>query len=247
LQRYLFRYACPNITLHEIMPPNELVRRINQTQMCRYRYHSLSFSYHYGFNNMHCGSMVIVLREPRRRLLSAFFYTNKRSNNNLMGIKNESLLIKIKDLMSSSLEKAIQVYSMQSEVRNLYTKMLLGIHRYKSVPDNELNSKKAIQSLNLCFPFIGILERFEDSLHLFHATMSGSVLELSDVNVSFRVGGYRKSLPQAKKQDETHLVTDHPALSYLDNFHDNDQAIYQAAHAIFLQRFSAMKVACSHL
>ena len=60
--------------------------------------------------------------------------------------------------------EALREYSERAEVRNVQTKMILGIYRYADRPDDSLNVAEAVRRLRECFPFVGLQERWGESI-----------------------------------------------------------------------------------
>ena len=56
--------------------------------------------------------------------------------------------------------EALREYAKRPEVRNVQTKMILGIYRYADRADASLDVGEAIRRLRECFPFVGLQERW---------------------------------------------------------------------------------------
>ena len=132
----------------------------------------------YATSNKCAHAGVAMLREPRSRLASAFFMKGKADK--CMGIEQHASLPKkvttelCARFRSLPEAAALREYARRAEVRNVQTKMILGVYRYADRPDESLDVGEAIRRLRECFPFVGLQERWGESLWLFSRTMRGA-------------------------------------------------------------------------
>ena len=109
-----------------------------------------------------------MLREPRSRLASAFFMKDK--NSKCLGLASHASLPKkvttelCARFRSLPEAEALREYAKRPEVRNVQTKMILGVYRYADRPDESLDVGEAIRRLRECFPFVGLQERWGESI-----------------------------------------------------------------------------------
>mmetsp|Transcript_11237 Transcript_11237/g.33930 ORF Transcript_11237/g.33930 Transcript_11237/m.33930 type:complete len:355 (-) Transcript_11237:162-1226(-) len=177
-----------------------------------------------------------LFRDARERLVSAFHYNEKQKQKkcSLMGVTKTQnpAMIKIADaecrrVRGLPLNEGVRAYAALPSARNVQTKMLLGLYRYAGVPDDKLDVKEATRRLRLCFPFVGLLDRYNESLWLFARTMRGArdiPPHLAVVNS--RPGTYDK------------LAS---GVEYLADFADADVAVYAEAKRLFEERLAAAR------
>ena len=184
----------------------------------------------YAASNKCAHAGVAMLREPRARLASAFFMKGRDSK--CMGLDShpglpkevrKELCARFRALPEA---KALLAYSKRPEVRNVQTKMLLGVYRYADRPDDSLDVAEAIRRLRECFPFVGLQERWGESLWLFSRTMRGAApFSAERAAVNTRPGAYDRAT----------------AVSYLDDYADRDTELYAAAVQIYEERLAAAR------
>ena len=122
--------------------------------------------------------------------------------------------------------EALREYAKRPEVRNVQTKMLLGIYRYADRPDESLDVGEAIRRLRACFPFVGLQERWGESLWLFSRTMRGAApFSASQAAVNTRPGAYDRAT----------------AVSHIDDYADRDTELYAAAVQLYEERLAAAR------
>ena len=181
---------------------------------------------------------VAMLREPRARLASAFFmkgrdFANKvrQSYTTCMGISSHASLDKMlgarlcERLRALPAAQGLTEYAKRLEVRNVQTKMILGIYRYAARPDDSLDVEEAIRRLKTCFPFIGLQERWGESLWLFSQTMRGAApFNEEQAAVNTRLGSY-----------------DRGNVKYLSHYADQDTKLYAAAVQLHAERLTAAR------
>ena len=122
--------------------------------------------------------------------------------------------------------EALAEYARRPEVRNVQTKMLLGVYRYADRPDDSLDVDEAIRRLRECFPFVGLQERWGESLWLFSRTMRGAApFSAARAAVNTRPGAYDR---------ET-------AVRHIDDYADRDTELYAAAVQIYEECLAAVR------
>ena len=122
--------------------------------------------------------------------------------------------------------KALLAYSKRPEVRNVQTKMLLGVYRYADRPDDSLDVAEAIRRLRECFPFVGLQERWGESLWLFSRTMRGAApFSAAQAVVNTRPGAYDRAT----------------AVRHLGDYVDRDTELYAAVVQIYEERLAAAR------
>ena len=183
----------------------------------------------YATSNKCAHAGVAMLREPRSRLASAFFMKGKDSN--CMGLASHASLPKklttelCARFRSLPEAEALREYSERPEVRNVQTKMILGIYRYADRPDDSLDVGEAIRRLRACFPFVGLQERWGESLWLFSRTMRGAApFSAERAAVNTRPGAYDREM-----------------VRHLDDYVDRDTELYAAAVQIYEERLAAAR------
>ena len=184
----------------------------------------------YATSNKCAHAGVAMLREPRARLASAFFMKGRDSK--CMGLDShpglpkevrKELCARFRALPEA---KALLAYSKRPEVRNVQMKMLLGIYRYADRPDYSLDVGEAVRRLRECFPFVGLQERWGESLWLFSRTMRGAApFSAERAAVNTRPGAYDRAT----------------AVNYLDDYVDRDTELYAAAVQIYEERLAAAR------
>ena len=108
----------------------------------------------------------------------------------------------------------------------MQTKMILGIYRYADRADASLDVAEAIRRLRECFPFVGLQERWGESLWLFSRTMRGAApFSAERAAVNTRPGAYDRAT----------------AVNYLDDYADRDTELYAAAVQIYEERLAAAR------
>ena len=183
----------------------------------------------YASSNKCAHAGVAMLREPRSRLASAFFMKGKAAN--CMGIEQHASLPKkvttelCARFRSLPEAAALREYARRAEVRNVQTKMLLGVYRYADRPDASLDVGEAIRRLRECFPFVGLQERWGESLWLFSRTMRGAApFSAAQALVNTRPGAYDREM-----------------VRHLDDYVDRDTELYAAAVHIYEERLAAAR------
>ncbi len=122
--------------------------------------------------------------------------------------------------------EALREYARRPEVRNVQTKMLLGVYRYADRPDDSLDVGEAIRRLRACFPFVGLQERWGESLWLFSRTMRGAApFSAARAAVNTRPGAYDREM-----------------VRHLDDHADRDTELYAAAVQIYEERLAAVRL-----
>ena len=107
----------------------------------------------------------------------------------------------------------------------MQTKMLLGVYRYADRPDDSLDVDEAIRRLRECFPFVGLQERWGESLWLFSRTMRGAApFSAARAAVNTRPGAYDREM-----------------VRHLDDYADRDTELYAAAVQIYEERLAAAR------
>jgi hypothetical protein len=103
--------------------------------------------------------------------------------------------------------------------------MILGIYRYAARPDDSLDVEEAIRRLKTCFPFIGLQERWGESLWLFSQTMRGAApFSEEQAAVNTRPGAY-----------------DRESVKNLHYYADQDTKLYAAAVQLHAARLTAAR------
>ena len=121
--------------------------------------------------------------------------------------------------------EALREYAKRPEVRNVQTKMILGVYRYADRPDDSLDVGEAIRRLRECFPFVGLQERWGESLWLFSRTMRGAApFSAAQALVNTRPGAYDREM-----------------VRHLDDYVDRDTELYAAAVQIYEERLAAVR------
>ena len=121
--------------------------------------------------------------------------------------------------------EALREYAKRPEVRNVQTKMILGIYRYADRADASLDVAEAIRRLRECFPFVGLQERWGESLWLFSRTMRGAApFSAAQALVNTRPGAYDREM-----------------VRHLDDYVDRDTELYAAAVQIYEERLAAAR------
>jgi len=91
--------------------------------------------------------------------------------------------------------EALREYARRAEVRNVQTKMLLGVYRYADRADASLDVAEAVRRLRECFPFVGLQDRWAESLWLFSQTMRGAApFSEAQALVNTRPGNYDREM-----------------------------------------------------
>ena len=183
----------------------------------------------YSTSNKCAHAGIAMLREPRARLASAFFMKGRDSK--CMGLDShpglpkevrKELCARFRALPEA---KALLAYSKRPEVRNVQTKMLLGVYRYADRPDDSLDVAEAIRRLRECFPFVGLQERWGESLWLFSRTMRAAApFSAAQALVNTRPGAYDREM-----------------VRHLDDYTDRDTELYAAAVQIYEERLAAVR------
>ena len=183
----------------------------------------------YSSTNACAHAGVAMLREPRARLASAFFMKGKDSN--CMGLATHpglpkkvttELCARFRALPEA---EALREYAKRSEVRNVQTKMILGIYRYADRADASLDVAEAIRRLRECFPFVGLQERWVESLWLFSRTMRGAApFSAARAAVNTRPGAYDREI-----------------VRHLGDYVDRDTELYAAAVQIYEERLAVAR------
>ena len=107
----------------------------------------------------------------------------------------------------------------------MQTKMLLGIYRYADRPDDSLDVAEAVRRLRECFPFVGLQERWGESLWLFSRTMRGAApFSAERAAVNTRPGAYDREM-----------------VRHLGDYADRDTELYAAAVQIYEERLAAVR------
>ena len=170
-----------------------------------------------------------MLREPRSRLASAFFMKGKADK--CMGIDSHpSLPKKVRTELCARFRalpeaEALREYAKRPEVRNVQTKMILGVYRYADRPDDSLDVGEAIRRLRECFPFVGLQERWVESLWLFSRTMRGAApFSAARAAVNTRPGAYDREI-----------------VRHLGDYVDRDTELYAAAVQIYEERLAVAR------
>ncbi len=184
----------------------------------------------YATSNKCAHAGVAIFREPRARLASAFFM--KGRDQKCMGFQTHaSLPKKVTTALCERFRalpeaEALREYAKRPEVRNVQTKMILGIYRYADRPDDSLDVGEAIRRLRECFPFVGLQERWGESLWLFSRTMRGAApFSAERAAVNTRPGAYDRAT----------------AVRHLDDYVDRDTELYAAAVQIYEERLAAAR------
>ena len=107
----------------------------------------------------------------------------------------------------------------------MQTKMILGIYRYADRPDDSLDVGEAIRRLRECFPFVGLQERWAESLWLFSRTMRGAApFSEAQALVNTRPGNYDREM-----------------VRHLGEYADRDTELYAAAVQLYEERLAAAR------
>jgi hypothetical protein len=120
---------------------------------------------------------VSLLREPRSRSLSAFFYPGRHHNSNC----------------TSGFDTCFEVYVHDNRWKNVATKMLTGAHAYDPV-ETCASKHQCVHSLELAkqnlrnLHFVGLAEWWELSLLLLHRRLPGVPPELSEFRMASSEG-----------------------------------------------------------
>ena len=183
----------------------------------------------YATSNKCAHAGVAIFREPRARLASAFFM--KGRDQKCMGFQTHASLPKrvtaalCERFRALPEAEALREYAKRPEVRNVQTKMLLGIYRYADRPDDSLDVAEAVRRLRECFPFVGLQERWGESLWLFSRTMRGAApFSAERAAVNTRPGAYDREM-----------------VRHLDDYADRDTELYAAAVQIYEERLAAAR------
>ena len=98
-------------------------------------------------------------------------------------------------------------------------------HPYADRPDESLDVGEAIRRLRECFPFVGLQERWGESLWLFSRTMRGAApFSAERAAVNTRPGAYDREMKR-----------------HLDDYADRDTELYAAAVQIYEERLAAAR------
>ena len=183
----------------------------------------------YSTSNKCAHAGVAMLREPRSRLASAFFMKGKADR--CMGIEQHaSLPRKVRTELCERFRalpaaEALREYARRAEVRNVQTKMILGVYRYADRADASLDVGEATRRLRECFPFVGLQERWGESLWLFSRTMRGAApFSAERAAINTRPGAYDREM-----------------VRHLDDYVDRDTDLYAAAVKIYEERLAAVR------
>lgn len=223
---HLARYACPRRTedSNDLRVSARSISQHVEEGACTRPIDEESFRAHVSFRPEFCGAAVAFLREPRRRLLSAFYFTpSQRMSCYLMGVPNGEDCQRIRSLPD---ELGILAYASELSARNVQTKMFLGYGRFDKIKDKRLNVSEAKARLRRCFPFVGLTDRWRDSLELFDRTMpsSSATPNLRLQNLRTNVGRYNASYVRV-----------------LDDYRDADTRVYRAAVRLFEERRASLR------
>ena len=121
--------------------------------------------------------------------------------------------------------EALREYAKRAEVRNVQTKMILGVYRYADRPDDSLDVGEAIRRLRACFPFVGLQERWGESLWLFSRTMRGAApFSAERAAVNTRPGAYDREM-----------------VRHLGDYADRDTELYAAAVQLYEERLATAR------
>ncbi len=183
----------------------------------------------YATSNKCAHAGVAIFREPRARLASAFFMKGKDSK--CMGLATHpglpkkvttELCARFRALPET---EALREYAKRPEVRNVQTKMILGIYRYADRADASLDVAEAVRRLRECFPFVGLQERWGESLWLFSRTMRGAApFSAERAAINTRPGAYDREM-----------------VRNLGDYADRDTELYAAAVQIYEERLAAAR------
>ena len=103
--------------------------------------------------------------------------------------------------------------------------MILGVYRYADRPDDSLDVGEAIRRLRACFPFVGLQERWGESLWLFSRTMRGAApFSAAQALINTRPGAYDREM-----------------VRHLGGYVDRDTELYAAAVQIYEERLAAAR------
>ena len=121
--------------------------------------------------------------------------------------------------------EALREYAKRPEVRNVQTKMILGVYRYADRADASLDVGEAVRRLRECFPFVGLQERWGESLWLFSRTMRGAApFSAARASVNTRPGAYDREM-----------------VRHLGDYADRDTELYAAAVQLYEERLAAAR------
>ena len=103
--------------------------------------------------------------------------------------------------------------------------MILGVYRYADRPDESLDVAEAVRRLRACFPFVGLQERWGESLWVFSRTMRGAAqFSAARAAVNTRPGAYDREM-----------------VRHLGDYADRDTELYAAAVQIYEERLTAAR------
>lgn len=177
----LFHYACPRLPADvrarpcsSRMPPTHDIEYINPTN-CDTNF-SNPFFFHEGYVPSEWGGQAMgLIREPMRRVVSAYLFGQHGAGDELkeaMNTSNDSFLV-----FASSTQ--IKGYL----VKMLSGKILSGNPPYPAYTPTEEDVTTARQTIVRDFRFIGNTDDFVSTVALFHGMFGGSPEEAEFVNV----------------------------------------------------------------
>ena len=213
-------YACPKLGHGNRLTSGRQAELINQS-MCAHRFDAESYSDHKSVPTTSCGSAMTMLREPRSRLISAFHFGGGGGMHGLSDEKRRA------ELLELSYEARLRAYSKSPEVRNVQTKMVLGLHRYAKLLDAQLDAGKAKHLIRNCFCFVGDQGRWTESAWLFNNSMAGAQVSPIVTDIHENKGSYA---PDQKASD----------LQLLDDYEDLDTALFRESTRLIDERINCV-------
>ena len=242
---HLSDYACPRSRqpgANELVFSSRQVRLKVEEGKCERAFDETSFREHVSYRPEFCGTALAFLREPRRRLLSAFHFrpgggVNRPARGSLvgggrlqegpkpcylMGVPHHHDCARIRALPEGD---GLVEYARIRSAQNVQTKMILGFGRYDDVAEKRLNASEAKRRLRDCFPFVGLTDMWAESLELFNRTFRGAAVRGAGLRTN--VGTY-----------------DAAAVSRLDDYSDADTRLYRAAEKLFDARLAKARADC---
>ena len=190
------------ITAEKLFDHN-LVKKAPPTVYCPKLLHPDRPGFHYPFQPRtfpRNTTVFTMLRDPKIRLLSAFHFGRHGSQNQ---------------------NTTMAEYLQEPQIANCQIKMVLGHRCYMKVDPSLLNVDKAIQRITSEHFFMGITDRWDESICLFHAWYGGSTQPFE----------LRNNRPTTKKEQEVENSTQD-----LDQYSDLDFKLFSRATQVFEAR-----------
>ena len=171
---------------------------------------------------------VTMLREPLQRVVSGYHHDQHDCNE----CKKHGF--------------SLFQYAKSREIQGMYTKMILGIGRAKSVNQEDLDVSTALQRLEQ-FAFVGLTSDWDNSVCVFHYLFGGEPFESEFLNVRPGGGDKKFKLDKSEYQSEARPSYDttelHDQLKAAGALDLADTRIYNLAVSLFETNFKAYQSA----